>query len=408
VTETRRALAALVVLLAVAGSCDRREGAQSRATPTRTGSPSPTAGQTPAPSPTGSPPPAELGAVSVRATLVAPLNQPVSLAHRKGDDALFVAERLTGRVFGVRGNSVDSNPIVDIGAEISRGGEQGLLGVAFAPDGRRMYLNFTNTAGDTRVIEFTLGSQGADLGTRREILAVGQPFPNHNGGNLVFGPDGHLWIGLGDGGSGGDPNDNGQRLDTLLGKMLRIDPRPSGDSPYRIPSDNPFRGRADARPEIYAFGLRNPWRYSFDRLTEDFWLGDVGQNALEEIDFMPAGRGAGANYGWARLEGTERFRGDPPADAVPPIFVYPLGGGRCAVVGGHVYRGSRIPALSGAYLYSDNCDGRIRALVQSEGRVVEERDLGLEVPRMASFGEGPDGEIYLLSLSRGLLRLDPA
>jgi glucose/arabinose dehydrogenase len=226
----------------------------------------------------------------------------------------------------------------------------------------------------------------------------------------VFGPDGYLYIGLGDGGSGGDPHGYGQSLRTLLGKMLRIDPRPQGGKPYGIPPDNPFVERQGARPEIWSFGLRNPWRYSFDRETGDLWIGDVGQNAREEIDFEPAGTPGGRNYGWNAFEGSAPFPGGAPApeDAVPPLIDYPLEAGACAVTGGYVYRGTAIPSLRGAYVYADFCVGQLRALVQRNGRTVQRRDLEPQVEALASFGEDQNGELYVLSLSGRVWRLAPA
>jgi glucose/arabinose dehydrogenase len=247
----------------------------------------------------------------------------------------------------------------------------------------------------------------ADPASRRDILVVHQPYSNHNGGNLVFGPDGFLYVGLGDGGSGGDPHGNGQSLSTLLGKMLRIDPRLSGGFPYRIPSDNPFVDRRDARPAIWAYGLRNPWRYSFDRLTGDLWIGDVGQSGWEEIDRQPSGSSGGENYGWNLAEGSHPFAGDPPAGAKRPVYEYSQEGGGCTVIGGYVYRGEAIPDLSGAYLFGDLCLGRIEAIRVRGGGVVGHRALGPEVPNLSSFGEDADGELYAISLSGGVYRLVP-
>jgi glucose/arabinose dehydrogenase len=204
--------------------------------------------------------------------------------------------------------------------------------------------------------------------------------------------------------------DNGQSLDTPLGKMLRIDPRPSGDESHGIPPDNPFVGQSDVLPEIWAYGLRNPWRYTFDRETGDLWIGDVGQNAVEEIDFQAADSPGGQNYGWNRLEGTRSFSGDPPPDAVPPYFEYDHGNGSCAVVGGFVYRGQAIPALQGRYLFGDNCLSTIGILDTPElgGAGQQADDLGVEVDRLASFGQDANGELYILSLTGGVFRIDPA
>ena len=206
--------------------------------------------------------------------------------------------------------------------------------------------------------EFAFGDDGADPASERGVLFVDQPFSNHNGGALAFGPDGYLYVGLGDGGSAGDPMGNAQSLSTLLGKLLRISPRPSKGEPYAIPPDNPFVGRDGARPEIWAYGLRNPWRFSFDTATGDLWIGDVGQNAWEEIDLEPAGSDGGSNFGWDRLEGTHPFEGSPAPDSIAPVFEYAHGDGSCSVTGGYVYRGERIPTLAGAYLFGDYCRGR--------------------------------------------------
>ncbi len=342
----------------------------------------------------------------IRLVQVASLEQPLAMAVRTGDPALYVAQK-TGEIVAIRDGDVASAPILDLSGEVSLGGEQGLLGLAFAPDGGALYVNFTDTNGDTHVAAFAMRGGRADAATRRDILVVDQPYSNHNGGNLVFGPDGYLYVGLGDGGSGGDPHGNGQSLSTALGKMLRIDPRLSGEAPFRIPSDNPFVGRSDARPAIWAYGLRNPWRYSFDRLTGDLWIGDVGQNAWEEIDRQPAGSTGGENYGWNLMEGTHAFAGNAPAEASPPVFEYSHDEGGCTVVGGYVYRGEAVPALYGAYVFGDLCLGRIEALRIQGGRVVSHRALGPVVPNLSAFGEDADGELYAMSLSGGLYRLAP-
>lgn len=249
-------------------------------------------------------------------------------------------------------------------------------------------------------------------GRRRQspgLIFQDQPFANHNGGQITFGPDGMLYVFFGDGGSANDPMNNGQRLDTWLGKILRINPQPSGSEPYAVPSDNPFVGRAGARAEIWAYGLRNPWRSSWDRMTGDQWIGDVGQNALEEIDFCPKDAARGANFGWAAFEGTRRnstYVLPPPAEPVPPVYEYELTGGNCAVTGGYVYRGTRVPGLQGAYLFADFCVGEIMALRYEGGRVVERASLGLQTDQLASFGEDRDGELYVLSLAGGFFRID--
>jgi glucose/arabinose dehydrogenase len=329
------------------------------------------------------------------------------MAIRAGDDALYVAEK-TGRVIAVRGGAVDPDPVLDIHGGISLGGEQGLLGLAFSPDGRFLYVNYTDPNGDTNVDEYEFRDGRAVTGSRRRVLFVDQPFPNHNGGNLAFGPDGYLYIGLGDGGSGGDPYGNGQNLGTLLGKMLRIDPRPAAGKPYGIPPDNPFVHRSGARPEIWAYGLRNPWRYSFDRDTGDLWMGDVGQDSVEEIDVQPGGSAGGQNYGWNRLEGTHGYSGSAPANAVPPVYEFLHEDGVCAVTGGFAYRGRAIPALRGGYLFADSCAGWVHAFRLVNGKARDVTDLGLSMSSPVSFGEGPDGELYVLTLSGPVYRIAPA
>jgi glucose/arabinose dehydrogenase len=366
-------------------------------------SPSPTPATSSPPDPS---PPPDLSAVRIRLVRVAELEQPLAMAVRAGDPSLYIAQK-TGKVVAIRDGRVDTSPVVDLTGEVSFGSEQGLLGLAFSPDGRELYVNYTDTSGDTHVTGFAMRSRRVDPATRRDIVVVEQPYTNHNGGNLAFGPDGFLYVGLGDGGGGGDPQGNGQSLTTILGKMLRIDPQLSGGPPYRIPSDNPFAGRSDARPAIWAYGLRNPWRYSFDRLTGDLWIGDVGQNAWEEIDRQPAGSPGGENYGWNLVEGTHPYAGDAPEGAARPVFEYAHEGGGCTVIGGYVYRGERIPDLYGAYVFGDLCLGRIEALRLRGGRVVGHLVLGPVVPNLSSFGEDADGELYALSLGGGVYRLAP-
>ena len=214
-----------------------------------------------------------------------------------------------------------------------------------------------------------------------------------------------LWLELGDGSEGGDPADAAQSLVVLRGKLLRLDPTPAAGTAYTVPPTNPFVRRRDARPEIWALGLRNPWRFSFDRLTGDLWVGDVGQYIVEEIDVVAPGRAAGPNFGWNRLEGRRRFKGSPPPNAVAPIHTYNHEQGRCAVVGGYLYRGARIAGLRGVYVYGDVCDGQIRALVRTSSQTTLLRDLGVTVPGLVSFAEDGFGELYVLSLTGGVYRL---
>jgi glucose/arabinose dehydrogenase len=349
---------------------------------------------------------AQFRAARVRLAKVATLEQPVAMAVRPGDRALYLVEQV-GRVRAVRGGQLDPTPVVDISAKVRAGGEQGLLGLAFSPDGRFLYLAYTDRDGNHQVSELTMRGQRADPGSERSLLHFDDPFPNHNGGQLAFGPDRRLYIAFGDGGSGGDPFGNGQSLGTLFGKILRIDPRPAGGRPYRVPDGNPFVGRDGARPEIWDYGLRNPWRFSFDAATGDLWIGDVGQNSYEEVDHEPAGTG-GRNYGWNRREGLHAFNGgDRPAGAVDPVIEYGRRDG-CTVIGGFVYRGQKIKGLRGAYLYGDYCSGWVRAARVSGGKIAEQRDLGLNVPSLSSFGADAGGELYALSLGGDVYRIAPA
>jgi glucose/arabinose dehydrogenase len=390
---TRHGLAALVIALGlVTAACSGGDAQPATPPPT-------------APTPPGEPG-AAFGAAPVRLVRVASLRQPVAMAVRPGDRTLYVAEQ-SGRVRAIRNGHLDPGPVLDVSSQTVASGEQGLLGLAFSPDGRFLYVDFTDRSGDTHVTEFAMRGRRADPASARLVLRVDQPFPNHNGGQLAFGPDRRLYITLGDGGSQGDPNGNGQSLGTLLGKILRIDPRPRDGHPYRIPAGNPFAGRPGARPEIWAYGLRNPWRFSFDPATGDLWIGDVGQDTWEEIDHEPAHSG-GRNYGWNPREGTHRYAGGRPAGAVGPVIEYSHRDGGCTVIGGPVYRGHDVPGLHGAYLYGDFCAGWVRAARLARGRVAGQRDLGLTVPQLSSFGVGPDGEVYALSLNGPVYRLADA
>jgi glucose/arabinose dehydrogenase len=290
------------------------------------------------------------------------------------------------------------------------------LGLAFSPDGRFAYVDHTDRNGDTNVVEYAWAGGRAAVPTARRVLSVDQPYPNHNGGDLAFGPEGYLYVGMGDGGSSegtgdpqGDPHRNGQNLGVLLGKMLRIEPRmpdgslPPGGAGYAIPQGNPFAGRPGARPEIWAYGQRNPWRWSFDRRTGDLWIGDVGAGLNEEVDVQPAGSPGGQNYGWNAVEGSVAWRSPPPG-AVPPVYWYNHNLGGCAITGGYVYRGGAIPSLRGWYVFGDFCLGQITALRIVNGEAID-RSLGATVPNLASFGQDQRGELYALSLSGGVYRL---
>ena len=311
--------------------------------------------------------------------------------------------------------SVQLEPYLNIDDRLRSGGEQGLLGLAFHPDfesNGRLFVNYTDNDGNTVVSEFSRSSDqpgraAADPASERILVTIDQPFANHNGGMIAFGPDGYLYIGMGDGGSGGDPMGNGQALSTFLGKMLRIDVD-AGD-PYGIPADNPFVGAA-AVPEIWSYGWRNPWRFSFDRATGAMFIGDVGQGAREEIDAEPAGE-AGRNYGWNIMEGEICFRTDlcNTSGLTLPVAVNDRSNGECAITGGYVYRGANWdPELTGAYVFSDYCTGTLWALDaaaalttgQAQTLVLGEAGFG-----PSSFGEDEAGELYLVNLQGEIYRL---
>ncbi|MFN8026398.1 MAG: PQQ-dependent sugar dehydrogenase [Acidimicrobiia bacterium] len=352
---------------------------------------------------------------------VAKLADVTAMAARPGTRTLYVTEH-SGVVRALRDGKVLDDPVVDISSTVSpNGGEQGLLGIAFSPDGRWMYLDSTDRNGDTQIDQFAMAGRNADASSRRRILKIDQPQPNHNGGQLAFGPDGNLYIGMGDGGAGGDQGDgharggNGQSLGTLLGKILRIAPvtdeasTAPGSEPYTVPADNPFVDQAGARPEIWSYGLRNPWRFSFDKDTGDLWIGDVGQDAYEEIDAAPAtdGRnaGKGLNFGWNVREGAHGFRDGSTSGLTEPVYEIAHDTGACAVIGGFVYRGTRILALADTYLFADGCDGTIRALTGDPTGKLTMLDTGAQGEAISSFGQANDGTLYVLSLSDGIFRV---
>jgi glucose/arabinose dehydrogenase len=331
-------------------------------------------------------------------------DRPLHITHAgDGSGRLFVVEKV-GRIRIVRDGRVLPEPFLDITDRVgSRANEQGLLSVAFHPRYREngwLFVNYTDDDGDTVVSRFEATGDRADPVSEQVVLTIGQPFANHNGGLIVFGPDGMLYIGMGDGGSAGDPLGAGQDRSTLLGKILRINVE---NLPYTIPPDNPWADGVDGRQENWVIGVRNPWRFSFDRATGDLFIADVGQNRLEEVHLLRAGRIAGANLGWNVMEGDECFRrNDCNRDAFDlPIDVYPHSLG-CSITGGHVYRGAAFPALQGVYVFGDFCSGRIWGLRPSgaEWERVELLQSGLQI---ASFGEDEAGELYVAGYNNGVL-----
>ena len=359
-------------------------------------------------------PPVGDGRGGVRLARVGGFRQPLYVTQPPGErDDLYVVEKV-GRIILVDDGEPARKPFLDLGDEVSTGSEQGLLSMAFAPDyekSGRFYVDFTDTNGDTHIQEFRRDPDDprvADPGTRRELLRLDQPAENHNGGLLLFGPDELMYVGTGDGGSAGDPMRNAQDLSNLLGKILRIDPRPANGRPYRIPSGNPFTDESGARGEIYSYGLRNPWRFTFDRRTDALSIGDVGQDSLEEIDLVARRRGRGANFGWSAFEGDERFNQDQSAEgAIPPVLTYPLGAA-CAVTGGYVVRDERLRSLYGRYLYADFCVGELRSFpARPDRRARNDRALRLDVPQLSSFGEDNRGRVYAVSLNGPVFRLAP-
>jgi glucose/arabinose dehydrogenase len=348
------------------------------------------------------PPPAE---GKVRLEKVGDFDQPDYVTQPPGSEDLYVVER-EGAVRIVRGGAVVSSPALDIGDQVgSDGVEQGLLSIAFAPDFQRsrlVYAYYTGNDQDQYVVEYTVAEDGSfDRGSEREVLRMDDFASNHNGGLLLFGPDRQLYIGTGDGGTGQDPN--GQNLDSLLGKILRIDPRPSGGRPFTVSSPGPLG--AGARPEICDYGLRNPWRFSFDRETGALSIGDVGQSTQEEIDYVPAERTCGNNFGWSAFEGTDRFNEDQDApNAVPPILTYGREEG-CSVTGGYVVRDPSLPALFGRYVYGDFCAGELRSFEPAIPEARDDRSLDLTVSSLSSFGEDNAGHIYAVSLDGPVYRL---
>lgn len=360
--------------------------------------------------------------------LVDGLERPVDIANAgDGSGRLFVVEK-PGRIRIVADGQLLPRPFMDISDRVNASGnEQGLLGLAVHPrfkDNGVFFVNYTTSqsrgglkSGDTVVSRFKIGSRAdqGDPDSEEILLSITQPFANHNGGNLAFGPDGYLWIGTGDGGSGGDPQGNGQKLNTLLAKFLRLDiDRKTGSLPYAIPPDNPFVDRAGARPEIWSYGWRNPWRFAFDRLTGDLWVGDVGQNAWEEVDVEPRGSQGGLNYGWNSMEGTHCYSPAQNCDTagkVLPVAEYNHSTG-VSITGGEVYRGKAFPALDGLYFYADYGSKRLWAIGPAPAGSGAAGWRNAQVATLAgsptTFGVDEDGEIFVAFDGGAVHRLEVA
>lgn len=343
----------------------------------------------------------------VQLTRVATVEQPTAFAVRPGEPTLYVTEQ-GGIVRAVNGER--TTVVADLTDRVLSGGERGLLGLAFSTDGATLYLYWTarQPLGQVTIAAYPFLDGKADVSSERVLLGIPHHrFANHNGGQLGIGPDGFLYAGVGDGGGGGNPLQTALDTSSLLGKVLRIDPtKPANGLPYGIPPGNPFADRQGGAAEVWAYGLRNPWRFSWDRADGRLFIADVGQNAYEEVNAV-AGDQAGVNYGWNKREGRHAYNGGAQPDgAVDPIIELTHSGGVCSITGGYVYRGSRIPGLVGQYVFTDYCDSTLRTGRQTDnGWVVD--GLGLEGRQVTTFGQDNDGELYVLD-SRGLSRLDPA
>jgi glucose/arabinose dehydrogenase len=346
------------------------------------------------------------------------LSGPVFVTAPPGDTArLFVVEK-GGRLRIIRHDTLLATPFLNLSGRVSTGSEQGLLSLAFHPQyasNGRLYVYYTNTSGDLRIVRYVVSaadSNRADSLSGDTVLAVPHPGQaNHNGGLLLFGPDGKLYAGLGDGGGGGDPTGNGQNKHALLGKLLRLDV--DGATGYTIPADNPFATDTSARPEIWAYGLRNPWRYSFDRTTGDLYIADVGQNAWEEVNVSTtaSGRGKGLNFGWVIMEGLHCYPSGNSCNQTGltlPALEYGHTGGACSITGGYVYRGTRAPSLAGHYLYADYCAGFVHSFRYVSGQATDRQDRSAQLDpqgSVSSFGEDARGELYVMTLGGELWRV---
>jgi len=355
--------------------------------------------------------PALLAAQEIRLTRVAQgINAPTDIQDAgDGSGRLFLVEQ-GGLIKILRAGAVLPQPFLDLRTRVTSGSERGLLGLAFSPtfaQSRRFFVNYTNLSGNTVIAQYQLSANPdvAEPTSETILLTIQQPFANHNGGQIRFGPDRYLYVGMGDGGSGGDPQNNAQNMGTFLGKMLRLDVE-TQPGQVRVPSGNPFVNRPGTRPEIWASGLRNPWRFSFDRATGDLWIGDVGQGAYEEIDFQPKSSAGGENYGWSEMEGLHCYRlGCSPLGLTLPVAEYRHTGGACSVTGGFVYRGHLWPALQGTYFYADFCNGSIWGLSRPADAWVS-RVVLTSGFNITTFGEDQAGELYLAASNGNVYRVE--
>lgn len=337
------------------------------------------------------------------------LSSPVAITNA-GDSRLFVTLQ-RGRIMIVDHGTVAPQPFLDISTLVSCCNERGLLSVAFHPQYQTngfFFVDYTNTNGDTTIARYNVSSTGAnraDPASARILLVIAQPYANHNGGQLQFGPDGYLYIGMGDGGSAGDPENRAQNLNSLLGKMLRIDV--DSGTPYAIPPTNPFNGRSGVQHEIWAYGVRNPWRFSFDRLSGDLWIADVGQDTWEEIDLQPRSSTGGENYGWRVMEATHCYPPKATGCQSPaltlPIIEYSHADGSCSVTGGYVYRGTSYPRLNGTYFYADYCTGVISGATRNADGTWSSHSLARPGFAITTFGEDARGELYVADYNHGLI-----
>ncbi len=355
---------------------------------------------------------------SVQLTKIGDFQRPVLVTAPLGDPSrVFVVEQ-RGTIQELVDGHVQPAPFLDLTDRVKEVSERGMLSAVFAPDYAqtgRFYVDYTDTAGNgnVNVVEYRRSAANpdiADAGSARPILHVDKPWENHNAGMMQFGPDGDLYVSVGDGDSGvlHPPGAFAQTLDDLLGNILRIDPRQTaGGQPYSVPDSNPFVGRQGDRGEVWDYGLRNPWRFWIDPATGDMYIGDAGEGNAEEIDYVQ-GNAGGRNFGWPCFEGNlTHASGSPCPGAVPPVYDYDHGGGRCAVIGGVVVHDPRLPLLEGRYLFGDLCDGRIHSMLVAEGSATEIRDLGIVVPNLDSFGVDGRGRVYVTSTDGGAYRLDP-